>query len=47
MRGDDSGTVHISRGTGNWHARYGQIKDYVTYQDELQRCRARQNYEQP
>lgn len=35
--GERDGTTHISRGNGNWFARYGQIKDWVTTEEQLSR----------
>jgi len=32
--GDDGGTVNISRGTRNWFARYGQMKEWMIREDE-------------
>lgn len=41
MPGDDAGTVTVNRGSGNWCARYGQITEWVKYEDERIRSHAR------
>ena len=28
------GTVQISRGAGNWYARYGQVREFLIIEDE-------------
>jgi hypothetical protein len=32
--GEQDGTVTVKYGTGNWFARYGQIKDWVLVEEE-------------
>lgn len=39
--GDDGGTVNISRGTGNWFARYGQMKEWLIREEETLRMSRR------
>lgn len=39
--GDDNGTICVNRGSGNWCARYGQITEWVKYEDERIRACAR------
>lgn len=38
-------TFSANRGTGNWHARYGQIKEWVVYEEERIRVTARHDEE--
>lgn len=33
----DGGTITTSKGSGNWYARYGQIKEWCIKQDETTR----------
>ncbi len=35
--GDDGGTVNISMGTGNWFARYGQMREWLIREEETSR----------
>ena len=32
-----SGTVYLNRGAGNWFARYGQMREWVTCEEEHMR----------
>ena len=41
----DSGTVTTTKGQGNWHARYGQIKEWMIKQDEYTRIQCRKDNE--
>lgn len=38
---DDTGTVNLNYGIGNWFVRIGFVKDWVIRQDEWTRCYAR------
>lgn len=40
-REDDASTSALSRGIGNWYARYGQVQIWVVKEDETERdtCR--------
>lgn len=44
--GDDGGTVNIARGTGNWFARYGQMKEWLIREEETSRETRRENERQ-
>lgn len=35
--GSEGGTVHVSRGCGNWYARFGQASEWVEKERELSR----------
>lgn len=35
--GELDGTVTVAKGSGNWFARYGQVAQWVIYQDEKTR----------
>lgn len=37
----DGGTITVSQGSGNWYARYGQIKEWCVKQDETTRKNVR------
>lgn len=37
----DHGTINVNWGTGNWFARYGQIRTWLKRQDEQTRCDVR------
>lgn len=37
----EGGTVRCESGTGNWFARYGQVRNWITYQEEAERVHAR------
>jgi len=37
--GDIDKTRSVNRGAGNWHARYGQIREWLIYEDErIRQC---------
>jgi len=38
---DDGSTVSVQRGIGNWHARIGQMKAFIIYEDERYRQQLR------
>lgn len=38
---EDTGTVNVNYGVGNWFARLGFVKDWVLRQDEYTRCYCR------
>lgn len=38
---DGTGTEHCSKGCGNWFARYGHIKDWITGEEESTREKIR------
>lgn len=38
---EEDGTVNAAWGTGNWFARYGQVKSWQVKQDEITRIDAR------
>ena len=38
---NDGGTLHVESGTGNWYARYGQVKDWIARQEEIARKETR------
>lgn len=35
----EDGTVHCQKGTGNWFARYGSIKEWVIREEHLMKMR--------
>jgi hypothetical protein len=35
------GTINVALGTGNWHARYGQVRTWLVAQDERTRIDTR------
>lgn len=37
----ESGTVTLNVGLGNFYARYGQVREWITMQDERERMKAR------
>ena len=37
----DHGTVNVNYGTGNWFARYGQIRTWLVKAEEQTRCDVR------
>lgn len=39
------GTVFVNMGTGNWFTRYGQIREWIVYEDESTRTNARDKHE--
>lgn len=39
------GTSVFRFGTGNWYARYGMIKEWMIYQDEIARLKTRHDIE--
>lgn len=39
---DAEGTVNANKGDGNWFARYGQVKDWITRSEERSREEVRQ-----
>lgn len=39
----EGGTIACNKGVGNWHARYGQIREYVTKEEEAQRMEVREH----
>lgn len=39
----DGNTVNVSMGRGNWFARYGQIREWLTKQEEGARWQARKD----
>jgi hypothetical protein len=39
------GTININYGTGNWFARYGQINNWLTREDEYERINSRRKNE--
>lgn len=41
--GELDGTVQVQKGSGNWFARYGQVKQWVVEQEEYERMKARAN----
>lgn len=38
---EDGNTIFVSRGRGNWFARYGQVKEWVIRSEELTKVKAR------
>jgi hypothetical protein len=40
-RYEDGGTIGIQKGTGNWFARYGQIREFLLKEDEEARANQR------
>lgn len=40
---DDTGTVNLNYGVGNWFARLGFVKDWLIRQDEYTRDHCRKN----
>lgn len=43
---DDGKTRFWQRGSGNWFARVGQIKDWIIRQDEESRCEVRREQQE-
>lgn len=43
---EEYGTMNISVGTGNWLARYGQIKDWINRIDEAGRHEKRKSIDE-
>lgn len=43
MPAELDGTVCVNQGCGHWHARYGQIREWLVYEDERARCAARKS----
>lgn len=41
--GELNGTIRVERGSGNWFARYGQIRSWVIRMDEQEREAQRQD----
>lgn len=41
MPAELDGTAIANRGTGNWHARFGQVREWVIYEEEWIREYAR------
>ena len=41
MEGEKDQTRSIQRGAGNWFARYGQVREWVTVEEEEMRQRVR------
>lgn len=41
--GIEDGTVSVNLGSGNWFARYGQVKEWTIKQDEETRIGVRKN----
>jgi hypothetical protein len=41
--GKEDGTVNVNYGSGNWFARYGQVKEWVLRRDEDTRVSIREN----
>lgn len=39
----ESQTVSVHDGMGNWHARYGQVLEWITTRDEYARKNVREN----
>jgi hypothetical protein len=37
--GEKNGTVHLKWGTGNWFARYGQVREWVLVEEESARLK--------
>lgn len=42
---DEYGTMNMTVGTGNWLARYGQVKDWINRVDEVARHEKRKSME--
>lgn len=42
---DNEGTVGVTRGSGNWYARYGQVKEWALRQEEAANIQERKNNE--
>lgn len=40
---ENGGTIHFNRGCGNWMARYGQIQEWMIYEDERIRINCKEN----
>lgn len=40
--GDGAGTVKISFGSGNWFARYGQVRQWLVQEDSIAKSEANQ-----
>ncbi len=45
MPAELDGTACTNQGMGHWHARYGQIREWLIYEDERVRNAARKNDE--
>lgn len=43
MPAELDGTVTVNQGLGHWHARYGQIREWLIYEDERARIAARKS----
>lgn len=41
MPAEADGTISINDGKGNWHARHGQVRDWIVGADEIIRMNAR------
>lgn len=41
----EGGTITATRGCGNWHARFGQITEWLIVKEEDARCEARKRNE--
>lgn len=42
----DGGTINLTRGTGNWFARYGHVKNWINEVEENTRDEARRRNEE-
>ena len=43
---DEYGTMNMTVGTGNWLARYGQVKDWINRVDEVARHEKRKSMDE-
>lgn len=41
--GERNGTVCVNQGTGNWYARYGYVKEWITMEEEVTRAKVRKD----
>lgn len=46
MPAELDGTITCNRGGGNWHSRYGQVREWVVYEEERIRTHARKSEEE-
>lgn len=43
--GDDRGSARVAKGTGNWYARYGQVREWLVKEEEEARIEAKKELE--